>query len=109
MSIFVISLYNLKFNANKIGDVKKSPNWGILGVCIIGTLEMNKKSIRKILGEFKKYVLGGVWIHGTDGTNLIQYCYIVWFRYLLIFYKNGFTKISDTIIKLNPVILLVLV
>ena len=65
-------------------------------------LEMNKKNIRKILGGFKSYVPGGVSIHGTGGTDSARYCYTIWLRHLSILYKNGFTKIPDTIAELGP-------
>jgi hypothetical protein len=64
--------------------------------------EMNKKNIRKILGGLKSYVPGGVSIRGTGGTDSARYCYTVWLRHLSILYKNGFTKIPDTIAELGP-------
>ena len=63
---------------------------------------MNKKSIRKILGGFKSYVPGGVSIRGTGGTDSARYCYTIWLRHLSILYKNGFTKIPNTIAELGP-------
>jgi len=63
---------------------------------------MNKKTIRKILGGFKSYVPGGLSIHGTGGTDSARYCYTIWLRHLSILYKNGFTKIPDTIAELGP-------
>ena len=36
MSVFMISMYNLKFNANNLEDMKKSLNLRILRVCVIG-------------------------------------------------------------------------
>ena len=66
---------------------------------------MNKKTIRKVLGGFKSYVPGGS--HGTmdpgvGGTDSARYCYDVWLKHLSILYKNGFTKIPDTIAELGP-------
>jgi len=63
---------------------------------------MNKKHVRKILGGFKSYLPGGLSIRGTGGTNSARYCYTVWLRHLSILYKNGFTKIPDTIAELGP-------
>ena len=63
---------------------------------------MNKKTIRKILGGFKSYVPGGLSIHGTGGTDSARYCYTIWLRHLSILFKNGFTKIPNTIAELGP-------
>ena len=38
MSVFMISMYNLKFNANNLKDVKKSLNLVILRVYVIGNI-----------------------------------------------------------------------
>ena len=63
---------------------------------------MNKKTIRKILGGFKSYVPGGLAMHVSGGTDSARYCYTMWLRHLSILYKNGFTKIPDTIAELGP-------
>jgi len=36
MSVFMISMHNLKLNANNLEDMKKSLNSRILRVCVIG-------------------------------------------------------------------------
>ena len=63
---------------------------------------MRKKTIRKILGGFKSYVPGGVSFHANTVDDLARYCYTVWLRHLSILYKNGFTKIPNTIAELGP-------
>ena len=63
---------------------------------------MNKKTIRKILGGFKSYVPGGVSFHANTVDDLARYCYTIWLRHLSILYKNGFTKIPNTIAELGP-------
>ena len=63
---------------------------------------MNKKTIRKILGGFKSYIPGGVLFHANTVDDLARYCYTVWLRHLSILYKNGFTKIPNTIAELGP-------
>ena len=67
---------------------------------------MNKKTIRKILGGFKSYIPGGVSFHANyrlaNVDDLARYCYTVWLRHLSILYKNGFTKIPNTIAELGP-------
>ena len=63
---------------------------------------MNKKIIRKIFGGFKSYVPGGISIHPTGGTDSARYCYTIWLRHLSILYKNGFSKIPNTIAELGP-------
>ena len=63
---------------------------------------MNKKIIRKIFGGFKSYVPGEVSIHPTGGTDSARYCYTIWLRHLSILYKNGFSKIPNTIAELGP-------
>ena len=63
---------------------------------------MNRKNIRKILGGFKSYVPGGVSMHVAGGTDSARYCYTIWLRHLSILYKNGFTKIPNTIAELGP-------
>ena len=63
---------------------------------------MNKKTIRKILGGFKSYIPGGVSFHANSVDDLARYCYTIWLRHLSILYKNGFTKIPNTIAELGP-------
>ena len=63
---------------------------------------MNKKTIRKILGGFKSYVPGGVSSNANTVDDLARYCYTIWLRHLSILYKNGFTKIPNTIAELGP-------
>ena len=63
---------------------------------------MRKKTIRKILGGFKSYIPGGVSFHANTVDDLARYCYTVWLRHLSILYKNGFTKMPNTIAELGP-------
>ena len=63
---------------------------------------MRKKTIRKILGGFKSYIPGGVLFHANTVDDLARYCYTVWLRHLSILYKNGFTKMPNTIAELGP-------
>ena len=41
-------------------------------------------------------------MHVAGGTDSARYCYTIWLRHLSILYKNGFTKIPNTIAELGP-------